>query len=167
MCLFIVVNLSTSLGSGPSAVPLCTFSHFSVSCLTKQKRHGLSSHPIDQFLGHQVLRCHVSSCPSFQRTKQGIVMVNFYNDYVTCSHTAKLSDVAGKPPLQPSTRLNITSNLSCCVHPCHSPVHGSLHRSLRPHKESGRARHHWFWGGLRRGHEASIKTTQAGMKWKI
>lgn len=23
-------------------------------------------------------------------------MVNFYNDYVTCSKTAKLSDVAGK-----------------------------------------------------------------------
>ncbi|XP_058486026.1 dipeptidase 1 [Solea solea] len=28
------------------------------------------------------------------KAKNGIVMVNFYNDYVTCSHTAKLSDVA-------------------------------------------------------------------------
>uniref|UniRef100_A0A8C6S7K9 Dipeptidase n=1 Tax=Neogobius melanostomus TaxID=47308 RepID=A0A8C6S7K9_9GOBI len=28
------------------------------------------------------------------KEKKGIVMVNFYNDYVTCSHTAALSDVA-------------------------------------------------------------------------
>ncbi|XP_046897401.1 dipeptidase 1 isoform X2 [Hypomesus transpacificus] len=28
------------------------------------------------------------------RDKQGIVMINFYNDYVTCSKTASLSDVA-------------------------------------------------------------------------
>lgn len=28
------------------------------------------------------------------REKKGIVMVNFYNDYVTCSHTATISDVA-------------------------------------------------------------------------
>lgn len=28
------------------------------------------------------------------KAKKGIVMVNFYNDYVTCSHTATLSDVA-------------------------------------------------------------------------
>ncbi|XP_034536348.1 dipeptidase 1 isoform X2 [Notolabrus celidotus] len=28
------------------------------------------------------------------RVKEGIVMINFYNDYVTCSKTAKLSDVA-------------------------------------------------------------------------
>lgn len=28
------------------------------------------------------------------KEKKGIVMVNFYNDYVTCSHTATLSDVA-------------------------------------------------------------------------
>lgn len=38
-------------------------------------------------------------------------MVNFYNDYVTCSKTAKLSDVAGKlllwPWQLPQTLLNI------------------------------------------------------------
>lgn len=28
------------------------------------------------------------------KDKKGIVMVNFYNDYVTCSHTANISDVA-------------------------------------------------------------------------
>ncbi|XP_072321175.1 dipeptidase 1 [Eucyclogobius newberryi] len=28
------------------------------------------------------------------KEKRGIVMVNFYNDYVTCSHTANISDVA-------------------------------------------------------------------------
>ncbi|KAJ0056588.1 hypothetical protein NL108_010508 [Boleophthalmus pectinirostris] len=28
------------------------------------------------------------------KEKKGIVMVNFYNDYVTCSHTATISDVA-------------------------------------------------------------------------
>lgn len=36
---------------------------------------------------------------SLQREKKGIVMVNFYNDYVTCSKDATLSDVAGKPHL--------------------------------------------------------------------
>ncbi|KAG7271494.1 hypothetical protein CRUP_005115 [Coryphaenoides rupestris] len=28
------------------------------------------------------------------RDKNGIIMINFYNDYVTCSHTANVSDVA-------------------------------------------------------------------------
>lgn len=32
----------------------------------------------------------------FQKEKRGIVMVNFYNDYVTCKQTAKISDVAGE-----------------------------------------------------------------------
>lgn len=36
---------------------------------------------------------------SLQKEKKGIVMVNFYNDYVTCSKDATLSDVAGKPHL--------------------------------------------------------------------
>ena len=32
---------------------------------------------------------------SKQKQKKGVVMVNFYNDYVTCSHNATLDDVAG------------------------------------------------------------------------
>lgn len=36
---------------------------------------------------------------SLQKEKKGIVMVNFYNDYVTCSKEATLSNVAGKPHL--------------------------------------------------------------------
>jgi len=39
---------------------------------------------------------HVTSSLPLQKDKGGIVMVNFYNDYVTCSKTAKISDVAGK-----------------------------------------------------------------------
>lgn len=35
---------------------------------------------------------------SLQKEKKGIVMVNFYNDYVTCSQKANISDVAGKEP---------------------------------------------------------------------
>lgn len=56
-------------------------------------------------LGHCRVSCqsrnhtvslHVPSCLSLQNQTRGIVMVNFYNDYVTCSKTAKVSDVAGK-----------------------------------------------------------------------
>uniref|UniRef100_A0A8C6SB89 Dipeptidase n=1 Tax=Neogobius melanostomus TaxID=47308 RepID=A0A8C6SB89_9GOBI len=37
---------------------------------------------------------HKRNVPDNILLKKGIVMVNFYNDYVTCSHTAALSDVA-------------------------------------------------------------------------
>lgn len=36
----------------------------------------------------------------FQKDKNGIVMVNFYNDYVTCSPKANLSHVAGESDTQ-------------------------------------------------------------------
>lgn len=51
-------------------------------------------------------------CPCLQKQKKGIVMVNFYNDYVTCQQTAKLSNVAGEPPAvtkQPDRRRRFTA----------------------------------------------------------
>lgn len=36
----------------------------------------------------------------FQKANNGIVMVNFYNDYVTCSPQANLSHVAGESDTQ-------------------------------------------------------------------
>lgn len=53
----------------------------------------------------------------FQKEKRGIVMVNFYNDYVTCKQTATISDVAGE---------SFWKQLQCLL-PCIAFLHWALY----------------------------------------
>lgn len=79
-------------------------------------------------------------------------MVNFYNDYVTCQKTAKLSDVAGEQqrglaPTWTSIALPILLLLTIAA----------LLRSLWLHKECGWSGNHRFWWRLWWRHKVSTE----------
>lgn len=80
-------------------------------------------------------------------------MVNFYNDYVTCSKTATISNVAGKLLLRPLQSLwawlNINILYSFCVHVLYSLGYHFHHRSLWPYKKDSWGGYNWFWWRLR------------------
>lgn len=78
-------------------------------------------------------------CPE-QRKNGGLVMVNFYNDYVACKGQANLSQVAGRwVPVSASEREGTSGRTHTCRLPCRPPG---------PHQESGRGWSSGLWGGL-------------------
>lgn len=111
MYFIIAVSLNASLGPGHVFPCFCSALSVSIMCLLPNKAE-MTQRLVpcyrSKFLGQEVFPCHVTSCLSLQKEKEGIVMVNFYNDYVTCSKTAKIADVAGKPP---DMTMTITVNL--------------------------------------------------------
>lgn len=66
-------------------------------------------------------------------------MVNFYNDYVTCSEKATISDVAGELQGQPSPSANHREGPTSQQHLVFSLILSSRRRPLRPLEEDRRA----------------------------
>ncbi len=97
--MYFITTVSLNVSLGPGHVFSCSALSVSIMCLLPNKAEMIQClipSYRSKLLGQEVFLCHVISCLPLQRETGGIVMVNFYNDYVTCSETATISDVAGK-----------------------------------------------------------------------